>query len=245
MIEDNSMIEDNEDTAEYRTWIKELKSKIHSARIKVALTVNAQLIELYWDLGKAISEKIEISNWGSKVIEQISTDLKHEFPEIKGFSRRNLYAVKQWYQFYSQQYAFVPQAVAQLPWGHNRLIVSRVKNVADAMFYCEATIKHGWSRDVLEMQLDSKFIQRSGNSTHNFDNTLPEHQSKIASQTFKDPYNFDFLGLHDAALEREIEKELTANITEFLLELGKGFAFVGRQYKIEISETDYYLDRKT
>jgi predicted nuclease of restriction endonuclease-like (RecB) superfamily len=236
------MIEDDKHIVEYRTWIKALKSKIQLTRIKVALSVNAQLIELYWDLGKDIAEKLKSSNWGSKVIEQISTDLKHEFPELKGFSRRNLYAVKQWYQFYAQQYSFVPQAVAQLPWGHNRLIVSRVKDVADAIFYCEATIKNDWSRDVLEMQLDTRLIEWSGNATHNFDNTLPEQQSKIASQTFKDPYNFDFLGLHDEALEREIENKLTANITEFLLELGKGFAFVGRQYKIEISETDYYLD---
>ncbi len=136
----------------------------------------------------------------------------------------------------------MPQPVAQLPWGHNRLIVSRIKDVADALFYCEAAIKNGWSRDVLERQIDSRLMERSGNSTHNFNNTLPEQQSRIASQTFKDPYNFDFLGLHEEALEREIENELTGNITEFLLELGKGFAFVGRQYKIEISETDYYLD---
>lgn len=231
-----------DDITEYRNWITVLKTKIHAARVKVALSVNTQLIELYWDLGKAISDKFISANWGSKVIEQISLDLKHEFPELKGFSRRNLYAIKQWYQFYSQHYDFVPQAVAQLPWGHNRLIVSRVKDVVDAIFYCEVTVKHGWSRDILEMQLESKFIERSGNSTHNFDNTLPEHQSRIAAQTFKDPYNFDFLGLQDEALEREIEKELTTNITEFLLELGKGFAFVGRQYKIEISETDYFID---
>ncbi|MBF9254183.1 DUF1016 family protein [Pontibacter sp. 172403-2] len=236
------MIEDSEHIIAYRTWIKALKSKIQSARIKVALSVNAQLIELYWDLGKDISEKLGNSNWGSKIIEQISTDLRHEFPDLKGFSRRNLYAIKQWYQFYSQQYDFVPQAVAQLPWGHNRLIVSKIKDVADAIFYCEAAIKNGWSRDVLEMQLDSRLVERTGNTTHNFDSTLPEQQSRIASQTFKDPYNFDFLGLHDEALEREIENELTANITEFLLELGKGFAFVGRQYKIEISETDYFID---
>lgn len=236
------MIEDSEQIVAYRTWIKALKTKIQSARIKVALSVNAQLIALYWDLGKAISEKLESSNWGSKIIDQISIDLKHAFPDLKGFSRRNLYAIKQWYQFYSQQYDFVPQPVAQLPWGHNRLIVSRVKNVADALFYCEATIKSGWSREVLEMQLDSRLVERSGNATHNFADTLPEQQSRIAAQTFKDPYSFDFLGLHDKALEREIENELTAHITEFLLELGKGFAFVGRQYKIEISETDYYLD---
>ena len=236
------MIGNIERIEEYRNWISIIKSKIQSARIKIALSVNEQLIGLYWELGKEISNQLENSNWGSKVIEQVAIDLKHAFPEIKGFSRRNLYAIKQWYQFYSQQFDFVPQPVAQLPWGHNRLIVSKIKEVSDALFYCEATIKNGWSREMLEMQLDSKLIERAGNSTHNFDNTLPEHQSRIASQTFKDPYNFDFLGLHDEALEREIENELTANITEFLLELGKGFAFVGRQYKIEISETDYFLD---
>ena len=179
------MIGDIEHIDEYRAWIKTLKLRIQSARVKVALSVNAQLLELYWDLGKEISNQLANSNWGSKVIEQVAIDLKHEFPEIKGFSRRNLYAIKQWYQFYAQQFDFVPQPVAQLPWGHNRLIVSKIKEVSDALFYCESAIKNGWSREVLEMQLESKLIERTGNSTHNFENTLPENQLKIASQTFK------------------------------------------------------------
>ena len=232
----------SEHISDYTVWITSLKSKIKSARIKVALSVNSQLIALYWEIGKDLSEKAKNAGWGSGIIEQISIDLKHEFPEMKGFSRRNLYAVKQWYEFYHHSFEFVPQAVAQIPWGHNRLIVSRTSSTDEAIFYCQKTIENGWSREVLDVQLDKKLFARSSQSIHNFENTLPEHQSKIAVETLKDPYNFDFLGLHDEALEREIENELVTNITEFLLELGKGFAFVGRQYKIEISETDYFID---
>lgn len=136
----------------------------------------------------------------------------------------------------------MPQAVAQIPWGHNRLIISKVKDVEEAEFYCEATIVNGWNRDTLELQITNKFYLKSGNALNNFSDTLPETHSKLVAERLKDPYNFDFLGLYDDALERAIEDELTKHITEFLLELGKGFAFIGRQYKIEISESDYYID---
>jgi predicted nuclease of restriction endonuclease-like (RecB) superfamily len=168
--------------------------------------------------------------------------LKHEFPEIKGFSRRNVYAILQWYRFYSVKYPFVPHGVAQIPWGHNRLIITKVKDVEEAEFYCRATAQNGWDRDTLEIQIDSKYYLKAGSATHNFSITLPEEQSKLALQSLKDPYNFDFLGLENDAMEKAIEDELTKNITKFLLELGKGFAFLGRQYKIEIGETDYFLD---
>lgn len=235
-------MDSNDQISDYRNWIDSLKSKIQSARTKLALSVSTQLIELYWEIGKDISVKSNMAGWGSGIMEQISTDLKHEFPEIKGFSRRNLYAIKQWYEFYHSKYEFVPQLVAQIPWGHNRLIISRVQSIDEALFYCAETLKNAWSRDFLDSQLDNNLYSRSSKSTHNFENTLPEKQSKLASETLKDPYNFDFLGLHDEAMEREIEKELVTNITEFLLELGKGFAFVGKQFKIEISETDYFID---
>ncbi len=230
------------DRAEYRNWIKEIKSKIHIARNKIALSINSQLLGLYWNIGKDISEKQEKSKWGSSFIEQVAIDLKHEFPEIQGFSRRNLYAIRQWYKFYSSKYAIVPQAVAQIPWGHNRLIISKVKNIEEAIFYSTETVQKGWNRDALEIQIANKLFERQGNAINNFTDTLPANQSKIASETLKDPYNFDFLGLQDDVLEREIETELTKNITNFLLELGKGFAFLGRQYKIEISESDYFID---
>jgi len=228
--------------SEYGDWIKSLKTKIHVARRKVAFSINSQLIELYWEIGKDIVERQENSNWGSSFIERTATELKHEFPDIKGFSRRNLYAVRQWYTFYSQKYQFVPHTVAQIPWGHNRLIISKIKDVESAEFYCLQTIKNGWDRDTLEIQIENNLYKKLGGAVTNFSETLPEKQSELASQTLKDPYNFDFLGLQEDALERAIEDELVKNITTFLLELGKGFAFLGRQYKIEVSETDYFID---
>jgi len=228
--------------SEFNRWIEELKQKIHSARRKVALSINSQLLELYWELGKEIVAKQNKSNWGSNFIENIATELKHEFPEIKGFSRRNLYAIKQWYLFYSEKFEFVPQFVAQIPWGHNRLIITKIKNIDEARFYCHETLNNGWDRDTLEIMLSKNLHAAKGNAVSNFHSTLPKNQSIIVSQTFKDPYNFDFLGLHDDALEKAVEDELVKHITEFLLELGKGFAFVGSQYKIEISEKDYFID---
>ncbi len=149
--------------------------------------------------------------------------------------------MRQWYLFYSQDFLFMPQSVAQIPWGHNRLIISKIKNINEAIFYIQETINNNWSRDLLEIQIDNNLFQRQGKAITNFKNVLPEHQSKLANNILKDPYNFDFLGLENDALEKAIEDELTKHITEFLLELGKGFAFVGRQYKIEISESDYFI----
>ncbi|MFV0554002.1 MAG: YhcG family protein [Mangrovibacterium sp.] len=219
-----------------------MKSKIQSARVKVALSINSQLLELYWEIGKDILERQQEKRWGSKFIEQVSGELQSEFPEMKGFSRRNLYAMRQWYGFYAVKYPFVPQFVAQIPWGHNRLIVSKVKTIEEAEFYCAEAIANNWDRDTLEIQIGNGLYVAKGRSTTNFAQTLPSSQADMAAQALKDPYNFDFLGLHDDALERAIEDELIRNITKFLLELGKGFAFVGRQYKIEVGETDYFID---
>lgn len=227
---------------DFGNWIIDIKSKIHEAQRKVAFSINSQLIELYWDIGKSIAEKQEKANWGSNFIEKVAKELKHEFPRIKGFSRRNLYAMSQWYRFYSQKYQFVPQPVAQIPWSHNRLIITKVKNLEEAEFYCLKTIENGWDRDTLEIQITKNLFGKSGKAIHNFGDTLPAPQSKLIEQTLKDPYNFDFLGLEDDALERAIEDKLTKHITAFLLELGKGFAFLGRQFKIEISENDYFID---
>ncbi|MDR2118027.1 MAG: PDDEXK nuclease domain-containing protein [Tannerellaceae bacterium] len=229
-------------TSDFSAWVTVLKSKIYYVRNKLAFSINSQILELYWEIGREIAEKQEKSGWGSGFIERIATELKHEFPEIKGFSRRNVYAILQWYRFYSAKYPFVPHGVAQIPWGHNRLIITKVKDLDEAEFYCRATALNGWDRDTLEIQIDSRYYRKTGSATHNFMATLPEEQSKLAAQSLKDPYNFDFLGLENDALEKAIEDELTRNITKFLLELGKGFAFLGRQYKIEIGETDYFLD---
>jgi predicted nuclease of restriction endonuclease-like (RecB) superfamily len=229
-------------TSDFLKWIITLKEKIHSARNKLAFSINSQVLELYWEIGRDIAEKQQNSGWGSGFIEQIAEELKHDFPEIKGFSRRNIYAILQWYKFYSEKYQFVPHHVAQMPWGHNRLIITKIKNIEEAEFYCRAVIQNAWDRDTLEIQIENKYYLIAGNSTHNFTNTLPAKQSELAMQTLKDPYNFDFAGLRNDALEKAIEDELTKNITKFLLELGKGFAFLGRQYKIEIGENDHFLD---
>lgn len=227
---------------EYRDWLTLIKKRIKSAQYNAALSVNSILLNLYWDIGKEIVEKQNNKEWGSGFIEQFSSDMRKSFPDIKGFSRRNIYAIRQWYLFYSIQFEFVPQVVAQIPWGHNRLIISKTKNIDKAIFYATVTIEKGWSRDNLEIQIDNNYFERKGKSITNFEKTLPSPQSDLAQETIKDPYDFDFLGLENDALEKEIETELTKHITEFLVELGKGFAYVGKQYHIKVNEKDYYID---
>lgn len=226
----------------YKEWLEQLKTKIQSAQLKAAIAVNSQLLQLYWDLGKDIVQKQSQAKWGDSILEQLSIDLRLSFPDISGFSKRNLYAIRQWYLFFSQKYEFVPQAVAQIPWGHNRLIISKIKDVDIAIFYVRETLKQGWSRDQLEIQIKSNFFEASSNAITNFSETLPKPQSELAKETIRNPYNFDFLGLERDALEKEIESGLVKHITRFLIELGKGFSFVGRQYPIQVSDSEYFID---
>jgi predicted nuclease of restriction endonuclease-like (RecB) superfamily len=226
----------------YGSFLEELKAKIKSAQIKAALTVNAQMLTLYWDLGKAIVEKSTQAGWGNAVVEQLSKDLTQDFPTLKGFSRTNLYAMRSWYLFYGEQDPIVPQLVGQIPWGHNRLIIDKIKDRTEALFYVQQTIQNGWSRDILAHQIQTKLFARQGKAISNFTQTLPKPQSDLATQTLKDPYIFDFLSLTDEAHERELEKALVSHITKFLLELGAGFAFVGQQYHLEVDGDDYYID---
>ena len=236
------MINRTSQNIEYTNWLNEIKQKIKSAQYRASLLVNSVLLELYWNIGKEVVEKQKIKEWGSAFIEQFANDLRKSFPDIKGFSRRNIYAMRQWYLFYSEQFEFVPQAVAQIPWGHNRLIISQIKDIDKAIFYANATIENAWSRDNLEIQIDNNYYERKGNAITNFEKTLPSLQSELVQETIKDPYQFGFLGLEDDALEKEIERELTKHITDFLIELGKGFAFVGKQYHLKVSEKNYYID---
>lgn len=171
--------------SEYIAWLKELKDRIRKAQIKAGLAVNSTLLELYWQIGKEVVEKQKKASWGSGIIEKLANDLKHEFPDIKGFSRRNLYAIRQWYLFYSQESAIVPQPVAQIPWGHNRLIISRIKNIKEALFYAHATMENGWARDILEIQIDNGYYTRKGKAITNFRQTLPVPQSDLARETIK------------------------------------------------------------
>ena len=229
-------------TQDFTEWVNSLKAKIHAARNKLAFSINSQILELYWEIGRDIAEKQQNSHWGSGFIEQTAIELKHEFPEIKGFSRRNVYSMLQWYKFYSAKYQFVPHGVAQIPWGHNLVIINKIKDIDEAEFYCQATAHNAWDRDTLEIQIKDGYYSKIGKSSNNFEQTLPAKQSQLANLIVKDPYNFDFAGVENDALEKAIEDELVKYITKFLLELGKGFAFLGRQYKIEIGETDHFLD---
>ena len=227
---------------EYFKWLDNLKSRIRTAQIKASLSANAELIELYWDIGKDIFEKQEIKGWGNSIVENLSKDLKLEFPNIKGFSRRNLFYMKKFYSFYKSDFEKVQQLVAQIPWGHNILIVSKSHNINEAVFYLTETLENNWSRDILDMQIGSDLYKRKGNAITNFSHSLPQPDSDLANQTLKDPYLFDFLTLKKDADEKSIEEQLTKHITHFLLELGKGFAFIGRQYHLEIGKKDYYID---
>ncbi len=254
---------------EYSKWLQTMKA----SRVKAALSVNRELIELYWFLGGQIIEKQKTAKWGSGFIENLSLDLKNEFPDMAGFSSKNLRYCRAFYHYYNdtefwQQYVakkknsvefekwqqavakidvtsiddFVPEITGQIPWGHNIQIFTKTKNLDEAIFYISQTIENGWSRDVMALQIKSDLYTRQGNAVTNFKHTLPAPQSDLAQQTIKDPYTFDFMTFTKPYNERDIEKQLIDHITKFLLELGKGFAFIGRQYHIEVGESDYYID---
>ena len=228
-------------TQDYRAFLTALKDKIRNARLQAALAINKEVIDLYWHLGNQIIEK---QNWGSKLIETLSHDLQNAFPETSGFSVRNLHRMRQFAARFPE-ITIVPQAVAQLPWGHISLLIHKIKDDKELAWYAEQTIEQGWSRLTLERQVKDNLFQRQaidGVKSSNFLTRLPSPQSKLAHELLKQPYNFDFLGLHDDAHEREIEHASIEHITKFLLELGKGFAFVGRQVPIGLEESGYFID---
>ncbi|MDP3639720.1 MAG: PDDEXK nuclease domain-containing protein [Nanoarchaeota archaeon] len=227
---------------EYLQLLHEIKVRVRSAQIKAAISVNKELMGLYWDVGKMIAERQAKGRWGDSVVDMLASDLRREFPDMKGFSRANIFNIRQWHPYYSAMDEKVQQLVRQLPWGHNMTIVNKIKDPLEAVFYLAEAIRNNWSRNVLIHQIESGLYQRKGKVLHNFEATLPAPQSDLARQTLKDPYIFDFLSLGEEAQEREIEKELTKHITKFLLELGAGFSFVGSQYPLEISGKDYYID---
>ena len=246
-----------EDKQAYYEWLSGLKNKIAHTQIRVAATASAMLVSFYWELGKDISEKIAEARWGSKLIDKIAQDLRTDIPHLKGFSRTNLYYIKQFYEIFSQpeyQNVFVPQFGeqmkntivprfgGQIPWGHIKVILSKTKDAKTAQFYVEHTVLNNWSRDTLALQIKSKLHERQGTAISNFKDTLPAVQSDLAQQTIKDPYVFDFLTLDAKTRELDIENQLVDNVSKFLLELGKGFAFIGRQYHLEVAAQDYYLD---
>lgn len=223
---------------DYKQWLGHIKTSFRQRQLKAAVAVNTTLLEFYWQLGGEIVEKQQLSQWGEGFLIQLSQDLMAEFPKIKGFSKRNLELIRQWYLYWNQDIAITQQAVAQIvliPWGHNQTIINKCKVPGEALFYVNATQQHGWSRNVLIHQIESQLWQRKGNAVSNFHHTLPPIQSDLAKQSLKDPYVFDFLSLTDDVQERELEQALVKHITEFLLELGAGFAYV----VIELKATDF------
>jgi predicted nuclease of restriction endonuclease-like (RecB) superfamily len=240
--------------AGYAALLDELKARIRAAQVKAALSVNRELILLYWDIGKSIVERQRKEGWGRSVVERLARDLQAEFPGISGFSPQNMWYMRAFYLAWTVEVANLqqpvgeldgenlPQAVGEIPWGHNVQLLSKLNDPSKRFWYAQKTIEHGWSRAVLVHQIESSLYERQGKAVTNFDRALPPPQSDLARQALKDPYVFDFLTLTEDAAERELERGLLAHIRKFLLELGTGFAFVGQQHHLEVGGEDFYLD---
>lgn len=248
---DNSPL--SQKNSDYADWLRSLKSRVCQVQLKAAVSVNQALLQFYWELGSDIVEKQQNTSWGEGFLTQLSQDLVAAFPDMKGFSKRNLEQVRRWYLFYSENRPIAQQPVSQLksplveqitriPWGHNIAIVTKCKSLAEASFYVQNTLTHNWSRSVLVHQIESSLWQREGKGISNFSDALPTPQSDLAQQTLKDPYIFDFLSLTQDHTERELEAQLTDHITRFLLELGAGFAYVGRQVQVEVGSRSFFID---
>ncbi len=259
--------------SEYNLLLSDLKQKIINAQIKASVRVNSELILMYWELGESIVRKQSQTTWGDGLIVQLSKDLMAEFPDMKGFSERNLKYIRQWFKFYNQDIKIGQQVVAQIPkelqqkfdtkirqqvvaqnklgfidilslvpWGHHIQIISTCQDLDSALFYILNTIENSWSRSVLVHQIESKLFERQGKSINNFEITLPKPESELANELLKNPYSFEFLNLTKEIKENDLQNALLDNITKFLLELGYGFAFVGKQKLLTIGGSDFYVD---
>ena len=269
-----------ENNEQYFRWISDLKQKIQQSQIKAAIQVNSALIEMYWDLGKEISERSFENTYGSGFLKQLSNDLLTEFPEIKGFSLSNIKYIKSFYLFYNQNITKSQQLVGEfkiddnsnlhqvggglekienntnrhqvgnefpqklflIPRGHHIQIFTKCKNVSEALFYINKTIENGWSRAVLLNMISRNLYQSQGKAITNFSKTLPDYDSELVKQTLKDPYIFDFLNVSENFKERELENALIDHIQKFLIELGNGFVFVGKQVEMKVGNQSFFLD---
>jgi len=234
---------------QYGNLLTEIKNRIRQAQAKAVLSANTEMISMYWDIGKMLAEKQKQEGWGAGIIPRLSKDIHNELPEMKGFSERNIgYMIR-----FAREYApaILQQAVAKLtdhsllfsiPWGHHILLMEKIKDLTVRFRYMEQIVKNGWSRENLAQMIKNSLHKRQGCPVHNFGTALPQPQSEMVRQSLKDPYIFDFLTLSEQFQERELETELVKHLEKFLLELGAGFAFVGRQYHLLISDKDFYLD---
>ena len=253
----------------YIQWRKDIEQLIDTAKLKTAISVNMGTLSLYWNIGKSILQKQEQEGWGKQVIEQLSKDLISRYPDDRGYSKRNLGYMKSFAMQYpdfpflqvslaklkelpilqvtlakleSEDKEFVQVPLAQISWYHHISLLSKVKDDAQRAYYITETAQNGWSRDVMLLQIDNGYIHANGHAINNFEHTLPPVQSDLARYIFKDPYNFSFIGTVALQNELDIEKSLTSKITDFLLEMGRGFAYIGRQYHISVDGDDYYID---
>lgn len=225
----------------YAGVLSEIKRLIQVERLRVVMAANSAMVMLYWDIGRLILERQENEGWGAKVIDRLSSDLREAYPEMGGLSPRNLLFMRAFAAAYPDP-QIVKQLVSLLPWGHTIRLLQRIKDPDVRHWYMKASMEHGWSRSILEFQIDARAHERQGKALTNFGATLPPADSDLATQVFKDPYLFDFLGTADPRREREVEQALVDHIQRFLLELGAGFAFVGRQVHLEFADSDYYVD---
>lgn len=225
----------------YADWLQELKSRIHSAQQRATLAVNRELVLLYWQIGRDILARQADQGWGAKVIERLAHDLRTAFPEMKGFSRANLMYMRAFAEAWPDG-EIVQQAVGHLPWGHNLVLLTRLKDPQQRLAYAQSAIENGWSRNVLNIHIETQMLERTGKAVTNFELSLPKPQSDLAHESLKDPYRLDFLGLGKEAAERDIENAMVKHVTEFLLELGAGFAFVGRQVMLDVGGDEFFID---
>ncbi len=238
-------------TEEYKNWINEVKKRIKQSQIKASVKINYELLDLYWEMGRDIANKQENAKWGDSFLKVMSKDLQKTFPGMSGFSTQNLRSIRFWYKFYNDNvnclqvvsnFEVIEKMVKSIPWGHNQRIMYKCKDINEALFYVQKTMDNNWSRNVLEFQIDSNLYERQGKAITNFQVKLPIPQSDLAEQTLKDPYNFDFLTLREEYDEKELEDALVNQITQFLLELGTGFSYIGRQVHIKVGKSDFYMD---
>jgi predicted nuclease of restriction endonuclease-like (RecB) superfamily len=225
----------------YMEWLADLKTRIRAAQMRATLSANREMVLMYWRLGRDILERQARDGWGSKVVDRLARDLRVEFPAMRGFSPRNLKYMRAFAEAWPDA-GFVQQVAAQLPWFHLCTVLDKLDDRAAREWYLAKAIEHGWSRNVLVMQIETEAHARGGRATTNFDARLPSPQSDLARETLKDPYRLDFIGLGPEARERDLEGALVSHISRFLLELGAGFAFVGRQVHLEVGGEDFYLD---
>ena len=225
----------------YDLWRKDIEALIDTAKLQTAINVNQGMLSLYWSIGKQILDKQEKLGWGKQIISQLSKDLSLCYPGDRGYSERNLRNMKRFASEYPD-FPFLQVPLAQITWYHHISLLSKVKDDTERAYYITETAQNGWSRDVMLMQIDNGYIYAKGHAINNFEQTLPPPQSDLAKYIFKDPYNFSFLGTVALQNELDIEKSLTSKITDFLLEMGRGFAYIGRQYHITVDGDDYYID---